>query len=680
MKNYLEMFDNCVYAFDGEYSILHTSHIGICSDIASLLTPDTSVNALKGFQAMPYSNSALDYEVRIDGERIKCDSWKWLPNAILRCGHTRNFDVKSLTALVPGSRTIVQKITVHNKIDRELEMPVVVMYRGKTVKEKSWTFDVPLPAPLGREIYGCTNNILSLVSSGYAFRITSSLPGMRMFGRAYLWENDITVPKGESATFYFSIHIGDKNASLEEAENALNNYETLVEKSFDYLGREIKRIENQLPRLKSDCPELDRLYYRSLVTYILCRWDNPELCIQPFFSTGSVNGSCMCSYLWDYCGGLMMHPIYDEEGNKNQLKAFMRNDLTNSYAVNPVTGGPVGPWYMVNQEKIILMVYHHVLATGDKDFLHERVGERTVIEWMRYSAYVCDDVSKEVELYNYGVNGNVHLELSSWNNGPYNGIIPDLNARRYMNYMRVYELTKVAGTPDEELPKRAAALAEKMKTLWNEDARWYDFIDVDENRDIRYTIQMFKFINSGVIGKHERDGLVSHINEKEFLSKFGIHSLSKLDNQYDQDDIDNGGGGTCTHFAMQICAQLYEMGYDEVATDILRRVYWWGERLAYLGDSCAANMILGRDNTPLQGDISSVSCAQMIFFFIFGITAHFDGSVTISPVKHRPAENMKVENAKLCNKVFSVDITGDKFTVECDGEVYTADIGETITL
>ena len=70
----------------------------------------------------------------------------------------------------------------------------------------------------------------------------------------------------------------------------------------------------------------------------------------------------------------------------------------------------------------------------------------------------------------------------------------------------------------------------------------------------------------------------------------------------------------------------------------------------------------------------------MIFFFVFGIGADFDGRITICPVKNRPSQNMKIENARLCGKVFSVDIKGDKFTVKCDGREYEAGIGEKITL
>jgi len=682
MNGYAKYFSSCVYAFDGKDSILWDKDIGICADVASLMTPPRSVSAMECFQGCPYTNTAFSFDLRIDGETVRCGRWQWLPNAILRSGAAKHFSVQTLTAVVPGSRTVVQKIVLHNTGEAAITVPVAVMYRGKTRKESDWQFSIPAPERDNRENYAesADGRMLSSVRDGASYRLTASLPGMKMFRRAYLWENEVRIPAGGEITLYFSAHMGEENESFREAAQALDRYEELIEKSFSYLRKETARIEENLPRFSADDPALVRLYYRSLVTYILSRWENPDLCAVPYYSTGSVNGGCMCSYLWDYCGGLMLHPIYDPEGNKAQLRAYLRNDLTTSYALNPVTSGAVGPWYPVNQEKIILMVYHHVRQTGEKEFLLEKVGDKTVLEWMLYHAYVCDDPEKEVQLYDYGTGGNAHLELHHNGNGPYNGIMPDLNARRYLNYMRVYELSVLAGMPDERLPQRAEALRRQLSSLWNEKARWYDFIDAEGNRDIRYTVQMFKFLNSGVIGAQEREGLVSHLNEKEFLSKFGLHSMSKEDPQYDQDDIDNGGGGICTHFTMQICAQLYETGYDALATDILRRVYWWGERMPYMGDSCAANMIANRETTPLQGDISSVSCAQMIFFYIFGITPDFQGNVTVSPVKVRPAENMRIENARIAGKLFAVNVTGDTFTVFCDGREYAARIGEKIVI
>ena len=682
MSKFVNLFDTCVYAYDGKYSILEDKDIGICADIASMLTPPSSVTAMKGFQGCPYTNTTFSFDLWIDGEKVKCDGWKWLPNAIFRWGNTQNFTVQTVTAMVPGIRAAVQKVTVKNLTETNLSIPLSVAYRGVTRKEENWKFKIPDGEKDCRDNYidDVNPQMLSAVCNSAAYRLTTSLEGMKQFKRAYLWETEIALPAAGELTFYFSAHLGDERMTLQEALAALGNYEQMLERSFSYLEEEIKRIHDNLPRLTTDDPALTNLYYRSLVTYILSRWENPDLCAIPYYSTGSVTGGCMCSYLWDYCGGLMLHPIYDPEGNKEQMRAYLRNDLTQSYALNPVTSGAVGPWYPINQEKIILMVYHHIRATGQTEFLFEQVGNKTVLEWLRFHAYVCDDLSKCADLYDYGEKGNSHLELHHNGNGPYNGIMPDLNARRYLNYMRVYELTKLAGQPDEVLPKRAAALAEKLKILWNDKEKWYDFIDADGNRDTRYTVQMFKFLNSGVIGEKEREGLVSHLNEKEFLSKFGLHSLSKLDPQYDQDDIDNGGGGICTHFTMQICAQLYETGYDALATDILKRVYWWGTRMPYMGDSCAANYIANRENTPLQGDISSVSAAQMMFFYIFGITPCFDNSVRICPVKNRPAENMQIENARLRGKTFSVKITGDTYIVTCGDAHYQAMIGETVII
>lgn len=682
MNLHMDLFDTCVFAFDGKNSILEDKDIGIAANLASVLTPPATVAAMKGFQGCPYTNTAFDFSLWLNGQQVKCQDWKWLPNAIWRRGSAGQFSVDTVTAVVPNIRAVVQKVTVKNLTDATLVMPLIVAYRGVTRKEDTWKFGVPKAEKDSRENYTADEDpqILSCMANGCACRLTTSLTGMTKFLRAYQWEAELTVPAGGETAFWFSAHIGDERVTLQEASAALGNHEKMLEQSFVYLQGEVKRIYENLPRLYSDDPELDGLYYRSLVTYILSRWENPDFCAVPYYSTGSVTGGCMCSYLWDYCGGLMLHPIYDPEGNKEQLRAYLRNDLTKSYALNPVTSGAVGPWYPINQEKIILMVYHHIRATGDVAFLFELVGDRTVLEWMRYHAYVCDDPEQAVVLYDYGEAGNSHLELHHNGNGPYNGIMPDLNARRYLNYIRVYELTVLAGQPDEKLPKRAEALAQKLKALWNDDRKWYDFIDAEGNRDTRYTVQMFKFLNSPVITDKERAGLISHLNDREFLSAFGLHSMSKLDSQYDQDDIDNGGGGICTHFTMQICAQLYETGYDALATDILRRVYWWGARMPYMGDSCAANRIANRENTPLQGDISSVAAAQMIFFYIFGITPAFDGSIRICPVKNRPAENMRVENARLCGKTFCVEVNGDHYRVTCEGKTYHGQIGETVVL
>jgi len=675
MKRYNSYFENSVYAFKGEFSILEEKDLGICADVSSLRTPEYSVAAADCFQGCPYTDTGFHLDVVTNGERVKVKEWVWLPNAMKRVGETADFTIETITAVVPKSRRFVMGVTYKNKTSKVLTLPFQIEYTANPRYESNWDFLGPQTA---KNLVTNTipqKNGVYLETDDCGMNITVSIP-VKLFKLARLLEGEITLNPNGEYTVFITVQFDKKEAVL-KGENLENfDFYDFMQSSFEWFSKESKRIYDNLPHLSSDNKALDNLYYRSLVTYMLCRWENSDLCAVPYFSTGSINGACMCSYLWDYCGGLMIHPIYDTFGNKKQLLAYLKNDLTTSYALNPVTAGKVGPWYQVNQEKIICMVYYHVLFTGEKEFLFQVVEGKTVLEWMKHYAYACDEGKDGNSLFNYGKSGFDHLELRR--GILYDGIMPDLNARRYMNYMRVWELCNVAKMPCDDLKERALGLKEKLKTLWNDDIKWYDFIDSNGKRDVRYTVQMFKFLNSPVIDAKEREGLISHLNETEFLSKFGLHSMSKLDIAYDQEDIDNGGGGICTHFTMQICGQLYEIGYDKLATDILSRVYWWGERMPYMGDSCAANMIRNREDTPLQGDISSVSAAQMIFFFIFGIRADFDGNITVCPVENRPAANMKIENARLCGKVFSVEITGEEFTVTSKDIVYKAQIGQKI--
>ena len=227
-------------------------------------------------------------------------------------------------------------------------------------------------------------------------------------------------------------------------------------------------------------------------------------------------------------------------------------------------------------------------------------------------------------LIDYGPS-NSHLELRR--GYPYNHIMPDLNGRRYNNYLMAARLADVAGKPAPVLRERAADLKTLFKQqLWNTDQQWFEFI-TPKGRDLRWSNQMFKLFASGVLDAEADRGLLSHLNEREFLSQYGLHSLSKLDIAYDPVDIDNGGPGSCTSFPPQIAERLYKAGHAAAAEDMISRLLWWGERLPYWGDSIVADQMDYRKDTPLQCAFDSVAVAQCVIFGLFGIEAQFDGSI-----------------------------------------------------
>ena len=152
--------------------------------------------------------------------------------------------------------------------------------------------------------------------------------------------------------------------------------------------------------------------------------------------------------------------------------------------------------------------------------------------------------------------------------------------------------------------------------------------------------------------------------------------MSKMDEAYDQVDIDNGGGGICSLFVPVILEQLYKIGKCEIANDILKRVLWWGERMPYWGDSLTANAIAYREDTPLQATIGSSAAAQMIIFGIFGVKSDFYGNITINPVKNPPDKDMRLMKMKLRNKIFSIYLNEQDYTVETESAKITKPYGE----
>lgn len=693
-------FSDSPFLFHSRDSILPEKALGIAGQRGSVRTPSNFAGRFEALQNCPFTGTGLTLDFRVNGELAPVTSWDWLPNAILRTGSTSEWDVQTLTAIAPASDAFpagvcVVRFDLHFKgISTPDVLPLQFVLTGSARRESDWLFGMPAPGELhfsrcaesvsdGASVLTLSGNSKNppefadapLSPDDAVLTLASDLPGLDYFALADIWETEYPLNGASGLSFTLLLYLdGAPHPASPRIDRSA--FDAAFDSAFSWLDAENDRIFANLPHFSSDNPALDALYYRSLVPYILNRWVNPEMKVSPFYTTGSITGGCMCSYLWDYGGGLQVHPIVDPDVSRAMIRAFLHIDLTSAFAVKPLAGDAYGPWYHINQEKITSMIYYHVLHTGDRDFLFDTLDGRTILDWAIFHACIGDDLSAPPALMDYGEAGRSHLELRR--DRVYKGIMPDLNARRYMNYIRAYRLSEVAGKPQTYLLDRAKGLKALLPTLWDEDAGWYDFI-WEGRREKRYTVQMFKFLDSPVIDDHTRAALVSHLNDREFLSRFGLHSMSKTDPAYDQLDIDNGGGGICQLFTMRIIGELYDTGYPELASDILSRVLWWGTRLPYWGDSNAANYLAVREDTPLQACISAVSAAQMLLFSLCGIHVSFDGTVTVSPASVRPASRIVLDSVTLRGRTFSLTIDGDSFTVSATGkDPVTAKIGETV--
>jgi hypothetical protein len=330
----------------------------------------------------------------------------------------------------------------------------------------------------------------------------------------------------------------------------------------------------------------------------------------------------------------------------------------------------------VNQEKYIGLVHNYIRLTGDTAFMNESDGVKTTLQRVLENATL-NEGAQPSAMIDYG-DVRSHLELSDPNS--YNHVLPDLNGRRYESYKRAAELFALAGdaATASALTAKANALGPSLKqALWNPTARWFDYVNAG-TRGTRYTVQMFYLLGSGVLDTDEELGLLNHLNEREFLSPFGMHSLAKQDAVYDDGDIDNGGPGICTSFPLQIAERLYREGLYQKAESILSRVLWWGERMPTWGDSFVADRMDYRRDTPLQNTLDALAGVQVVVFGMFGIDAGLDGTITVSPHPPAFASQMSLQGVKIRGVTFDVSVNGSSFTVSKSGSTLSAPIGSSI--
>jgi hypothetical protein len=387
----------------------------------------------------------------------------------------------------------------------------------------------------------------------------------------------------------------------------------------------------------------------------------------------------VCNYLWNFGETWEIIHLLDPAASREHIKHFLGLNLTKHYAFSPVTGKAFGRWYMINQEKIIGHVYYYVKLTGDVGFLSEKVHDRTIMDHMMEQALALDDISKPVQLIDYG-SSNSHLELRRKSNY-YNHVMPDLNGRRYANYLMVAALAEEYGKPQKILVERAELLKKLLKEkLWNRETRWFDFINDQGKPETRYTIQMFKLFGSPILDEEMETGLLSHWNEKEFLGIYGIHSLALQDIAYDPADVDNGGPGACTCFPPQIAERFYKSGHHQAGGDVLQRILWLGEKMPYWGDSFVAFEMNYRHDTPLQCTLDSVSVAQCMIFGMFGIDSRFDRTIAICPHLPVGVKSMSLKKINIRNKTFDINVTSDGYTVILGDNQVKSSLEETVLL
>ena len=670
------------FSLKGENSIISPEDSGLVNEKIAVNGWLHDVAEIRGVYAPPLFSDDFKLKIRFNGKTVAARKNLWEPDQLTRYGSIPGWNIVSRLLPAANQRGVVLAVEVKNSSKQAASLDLQYEITGGVGELFHWGFGKPKLADIPKTKFD--NGIFSMTHNDGVLMVSSSFqlkPAMPVCSGVLNVEKTPVVKPGKSFTFYTILAMGKEPEISETMKRLKTSPEKVCKTARAHWKKRVENLFSVMPEFSSDNKQWNQLYYRSMLHFLLNEWDVPEFLLHPYYGTGSINGGCICCYLWNYGEPYRMWSLLNPQSAKDHLKNYLSLDLSNCYAFFPEDGSACGPYYPVNQEKVIFLAHAYVMQTGDISFLQEKVNSKRVIEHICEQAMLHDDFTKPAVLVDYG-NGNHHLELRR--EYRYDGIAPDLNLRRCVNYRLAEKLCKLAEfDPGVDFIKRADDLKKAIrKQLYSVKDGWYYAVDKGK-KYFRWTMQMFKAIgwNGWAMDDKEEQALIKHLfSEEEFFGKYGLHSLSKLDPGYDERDVDNGGPGACISFAPAIADRLYSGGYQKLGDKIMERLLWLGGDMPYWGDSQRADIREYRRDTPLQSDIQGAALSQTMIFGLFGIKVQDDFSVEIKP--HLPAgvTRMNLKNIRLAGLCFQIECTTSGFRVTCNGKTWCRDFNEAVVL
>lgn len=537
---------------------------------------------------------------------------RWRPDRIIRNGTYHflvnkdliSFAVKSELIPLFGRTGFLLKVTLKNRTEKSMKirlLPDVSPGKPSVNPLNNWNFGQP---PKGNDAKSEGDNHWS-----------NETVNIDLFEES----QDMEILANESKVAYLAIVFSEKDKAI-SSPKSLKEWEDESEKAWnDRLSWALKNV----PVIESTIPGLDDYYKRSVVSGLICIWENPSFSVNPFLSTLGIDGGGICAYLWDF-GGYTPQMTTLLLGDKvvNNAKAMTAIDLTKFYAYT-LDGSGIGVPYSYSTWSYVNLVWNIWKQIGEqKELFDEAV--RLVMENEKLQ-------SKQNGLIDYGIQNNL-LEMRStgWEH-----FVVSPNAERAWCLERLAEMGEKIGYDKvaiNQWRKMAKEIKEAIqKTLWDPKTKWFKCIYPDGHEEIIYSIQVFDALRVGACTREMEDALITHLSDGAFLFPYGVSSVSAEDEvHYEVNDPDWSGGGAYAGEGPILALTMYELERPKLALDILQRFFWMGKHLPYYPQEQFAD----RPAVPANkraNEISGMTGAQAILYGMAGFDPRIDGSLWINP-------------------------------------------------
>jgi hypothetical protein len=607
--------------------------------------------------------------------------YDWYPAGTILQG-TAIYGVSSGLTIIPlcDSRGILVKVTLHNTLNHEISVPAEWLENGSIGTSFNWEWFPPYAMKSKPEnVHVKTNQNTLEFRNDSTVALVKSSEFKTNPNQTNSLSYQITLNSNEKKSLTLVILLGtDIDKLNKNADKILLNPEKIIFDAFDRYNKMLNGFESKAPKLSGRSPELNAFYKKGLLTFSTCRWEVPEFISSPWYAESGIDGGALNNYFWGVVYVSRLMSMIDPAAVRKLLVAYVNSDLQKTYSLNPATGKGMGVLYSYNYYSIARATYDYITITGDLGILHEKIGRETYLDNIYRFCLSAEDLKTDPELIDFGGNQNL-LELKKTTG--YCNFTPSPNAERLLIYRYLSDFYFWLGklTPDN-----LSIRGEKLKTvfrskLWDSENNWlYSLNSAFQPRTV-FSIQIFDVLRTGVLEKIQQEAIVAHLNTREFLTEWGVHSLAKTDEGYDPADVDWGGPGVYAGDAPELIEDLFHAGFVSQGIDLLNRIIWWGQ-FPYYPQAIRADRIGYReDGRP--NVIAGLAAPQSIIFGLFGISVGKD-FVSFNPVNHSFVKGLSLTGLKIRNQKFDISIHGKKmeFSVRTGKKRFISGLGKEIII
>ena len=591
---------------------------------------------------------------------------RWSPNLYHRKGtfHKEydkkwvSFSVESWTSVSFKDDEVFVKLKLSNRNSKNLDITIIPNQVADNIvchfKEGSIQAK-PIDAfTIGSEVAlaRVSSNIESLSQKGFEISIA---PGKT---KIYWFAVKFYQPENEAPELIQH----DIDVRMEEAENT-----TREKLAWAY---------NQLPKFSSTNKQMEKYYYRCMLSVLMSRYENPNFITDVFWAVGT----WPYTISWDNSYSSDVLAMLEPES----LKSTILTDFEHVRMKRTYVGWNGAYWenlYIQEPFALQIMIEAYLRHTNDYTLFQEKAAQATVWQWMqRWVTELQTNYTNDLGLIDVGYNTEKIIEIRT---DGYNHVVPITNMLTVSLLYKMAEWADKNG--DQTLAKNYFEDAEKLKQLvneylWNDEIGWFDNLYPDGKKGTIWTYHLFDLLGSEHLPEKQTIRLVGHLQEGEFLGKYGLYSIARRDSvHWDLIDSDWGGGGQYAGMPGRISRYLYQKGFAGKGWDLLRRHIRYMDYFPYLPQNPYTDRP-EQDRSSMPLEISAGAGIEAIIFGTFGVKIE-ESKLTIKPFNHEDIGEAYLRDIKYNGKCYDILMEKKFFTVYEDSiKIAQKFYGESLTI